>query len=65
MVEDLTLTAGQVKFLMTRFQIKDPNKAIDLFLEYLILERLDPMKAKYYIMKLMQRELKELDKKDK
>ena len=63
MIQDLTLTAGQVKFLMTRFQIDDANKAIDLFLETLITERLDPMDAKYYIMLLMQKELKELDKK--
>ena len=61
MFEELTLTAGQVKFLMTRFNIDDPDKAIDTLLGIMVEEGLDPMDAKYYIMRLMEQELEEIE----
>jgi hypothetical protein len=54
----LKLTRGQVEFLMSKFGANDPNEAIDYLIELMILEGADPMNAKYFIMRMMQEELK-------
>lgn len=56
--EALKLSDGQVKFLMNKFNIIDPNKAIDYLIELMILERIDPMNMKLYILKMMEEELR-------
>lgn len=62
---DLTLTKGQAKFLMSKFEINDPNKAIDFLIELMALERveLEPANIKLYIMKLMEKELADVNSK--
>lgn len=55
----LQLTAGQVKFLMSKFDINEPNKAIDFFIELMLLEGINPMEMKLYILKMMERDLED------
>lgn len=56
-LDSIRLTRPQVKFLMSKFQIDDPNEAIDYLIELMALEEVDPMQMKFYILKLMQKEL--------
>jgi len=56
-LDSIKLTLPQVKFLMSKFQISDPNEAIDYLIELMILEEVDPMRMKHYILRMMQREL--------
>ena len=56
-LDSIKLTLPQVKFLMSKFQIDDPNEAIDYLIELMILEEVDPMRMKHYILRMMQREL--------
>lgn len=55
----LQLSMGQVKFLMSKFEIDDPNKAIDFFIELMIMEGVDPMDMKLYILKMMEKDLED------
>ena len=62
--DKLHLSIGQVKFLMSKFDIDDPNKAIDFFIEIMLLEDINPMDMKLYILKMMEKDLEdELSKK--
>lgn len=56
-LDSIRLTLPQVQFLMSKFQIKDPNEAIDYLIELMVLEDADPMRMKHYILGMMQREL--------
>lgn len=56
-LDSIRLTRPQVTFLMQKFQINDPNEAIDYFIELLVLEEADPMSMKRYILGMMEREL--------
>lgn len=62
---DLTVTRAQVEFLMQKFDIDDPNKAIDFLIEMMAMEEveLEPTNIKRYMMKLMERELRNADSK--
>lgn len=60
----LQLSIGQVKFLMSKFEINDANKAIDFLIEIMLLEGANPMEMKLYILKMMEKDLEdELSKK--
>jgi hypothetical protein len=61
--ENLRVSAAQAKFLMEKFKINDPNEAIDFLIEMMILEGVDPMRMKWYILKMMQEELKNVNSK--
>ena len=62
--DKLHLSVGQVKFLMSKFDIDDPNRAIDFFIELMLLEEINPMDMKLYILKMMEKDLEdELSKK--
>lgn len=50
----IKLTEKQVEFLMCIFYTDDPNEAIDMFLEILIEENIDPMKMSAFIDKMME-----------
>jgi len=56
-LDSIRLTKPQVTFLMQKFQIDDPNEAIDYFIELLVLEEADPMSMKKYLLGMMEREL--------
>ena len=55
--DSVQLTEGQVEFLMSKFKIQDPNEAIDFLIEMMVLENVDPMDMKRYILKMMQKDL--------
>lgn len=57
--ENLKLSPNQAKFLMQKFDIDNPNEAIDFLIEMMILEGVDPMDMKRYILKMMQEELRQ------
>lgn len=61
--ENLRLSKEQAKFLMEKFQIEDPNDAIDFLIEMMVLEGIDPMRMKHYILKMMQEELRNVNSK--
>lgn len=54
--ESVLLTQKHVSFLMSRFNTEDPEQAIDLFIEFLVMQRKDPMQMINYINKLMAKE---------
>lgn len=56
-LDSIRLTKPQVTFLMQKFQIEDPDEAIDCLIELMILEEIDPMRMKHYILRMMQKEL--------
>lgn len=57
MVEaSFNLTKQQVRFLMSKFHTEDPQNAIDLFLESLVVENKDPFKMLKYLSALMAKE---------
>lgn len=56
-LDSIRLTKPQVTFLMSKFQIDDPNEAIDYLIELMVLEEADPMEMKRYILSMMEREL--------
>lgn len=62
---DLTVTKAQVEFLMEKFDIENPNEAIEFLIEMMAMEdiELEPANIKRYMMKLMERELRDTDSK--
>jgi hypothetical protein len=54
----LKLKKEQVKYLMSILKYDDPNKAIDFMIELMILEDIDPIEMKKYMLKMMEKELK-------
>lgn len=56
-LDSIRLTKPQVTFLMQKFQIEDPDEAIDYLIELMILEDIDPMRMKHYMLRMMQKEL--------
>lgn len=61
--ENVKLTREQAKFLMDKFDIGNPDDAIDFLIEMMLLEGIDPMRMKHYILKMMQEELRNVDSK--
>lgn len=57
--ENVTLNEDQARFLMEKFDIDDPDEAIDFLIEMMLLEGADPMDMKKYILKMMQEELRQ------
>jgi len=55
--DDIKLTETEVDFLMIKLAEKDPEMAIDQFIELLVLEGADPMKMKAYVDKLFKKGL--------
>lgn len=57
----ITLTGDQVKYLMSKFNIEDPNEACEYIIELLFLEGVEATQenVKLYMMKMMQEELRQ------
>ena len=56
--ENLKLSRAQAEYLMNKFDIDDPDEAIDYLIEIMLAEGVDPMRMKHYILKMMQEDLK-------
>jgi hypothetical protein len=56
MEDSIKLSGMQMAFLMSRFDTKDPDKAVELFVEELVSKGLDPMQLKEYVSRIMARE---------
>lgn len=54
--EFVTLTKRQMDFLMAKFEVSDPDMAVERFVEYLVLRGEDPMKLLEYLSRMMARE---------
>ena len=60
---DISFSGGQVKFLMSRFQIADPNEAIEFLIEMMFLEgvKVNSTTIKKYVLRMMEKELEDED----
>jgi hypothetical protein len=52
----ISLTKKQINFLMEKFDVKDPDTALERFVEYLVLKGESPMDLKNHLIRLMARE---------
>jgi len=51
----IKLTESEIEFLKYKFNTEDPDEAVDLFVEILVLEGSNPMDMKLHIEKMMKR----------
>lgn len=56
MEDSIKLSGMQMAFLMSRFDTRDPEKAIELFVEELVFKGLDPMQLSEHVNRMMARE---------
>lgn len=50
------LSVEEQLYLMTMFEVKDPQKAIEKFVELMVLERANPQDLNKYLKKIMKKE---------
>lgn len=56
MSDSVRLSKKQINFLMSKFETDDPDEAVELLIESMVMKSVDPMQMQAYINKLMAKE---------
>jgi hypothetical protein len=54
--DSIWLTGQQINFLMEKFQTDSPDVAVEMFVELLVAQKLDPMDLEKHVNRFMARE---------
>jgi len=53
--DSITLTESEIEFLKFKFDTEDPDKAVEILVELLVYEGINPMNMQPYIQTMMKR----------
>lgn len=54
--DSIKLSKKQINFLMSKYETDDPDEAVELLIESMVLKSIDPMQMKVHIDKMMAKE---------
>jgi hypothetical protein len=55
MSDSITLTETEIEFLKFKFDTEDPDQAVEMLVEFLVREGVNPLSMKDHIERLMKR----------